>query len=635
MRQYFVSFIIVFFAVLGISNLDVQAEEPVIKHPNLEEAIKFQLDIDSKVTISKEKLQNLSSLDASWWGVGSLEGIEQANNLKALYLDGNGLQDVSALYNLTQLQHLILTDNQISDLSFLTNYKNLHVLDVASNQLKSVEPLSKVQFTGSEGGLSLAHNQLLDLSPLLTATYPNNPKYFYLDVSNNRLGDLHGLENVKGLTELSAQKNNLANLDALSTLENIHYLDINDNEVNSLQSIAGNKLETLKAANNNLPSLDGLQVESDSSYYFELQNNNLKDIDNLQNITKGYINLENNQITNIAALKDMSKGTVLLKGNPLESAAMDVIYTLEKRGVEVTYDPIEITGLDKYRLAGASRYHTAVKVSQAGWDKSDTVILARGDSFPDALAGVPLAGSLDAPILLTPQEKLSGVTKEEIDRLGATKVIILGGTGAVSDNVLADLPKKVNDVERIAGSGRFDTAKKIAEKMGGSPSTAIVAYGYNFPDALAAASYAAQKGYPILLTDKDKLPSVTEKYLKRIPKKTIVGGESVVSKGIQTELQATRIGGKSRFETAIKMITELGMNTDTVFIGNGYGFADNLTGSVLAAKNSAPLLLVEENEVPSEIKDIFMNYPISNFTALGGKVVISDEVIFRLKKLQE
>src|SRR5699024_688979 len=43
------------------------------------------------------------------------------------------------------------------------------------------------------------------------------------------------------------------------------------------------------------------------------------------------------------------------------------------------------------RLDGELRYDTAIDVSQEGWDSADTVILARGDEFADALAGVPLA----------------------------------------------------------------------------------------------------------------------------------------------------------------------------------------------------------------------------------------------------
>src|SRR5699024_9098343 len=78
------------------------------------------------------------------------------------------------------------------------------------------------------------------------------------------------------------------------------------------------------------------------------------------------------------------------------------------------------------RIEGDDRYDTAIEISREGWSESDTVILARGDEFADALAGVPLAHELDVPILLTLQDRLSKNGMAEIERLGAENVIVLG-----------------------------------------------------------------------------------------------------------------------------------------------------------------------------------------------------------------
>lgn len=83
----------------------------------------------------------------------------------------------------------------------------------------------------------------------------------------------------------------------------------------------------------------------------------------------------------------------------------------------------------KYRLAGETRYHTSVEISKNGWkDGSATVVLAKGDDYPDALSGATLAKKLNAPILLTKKDKLHQATKQEIQRLKASKVVILGGS---------------------------------------------------------------------------------------------------------------------------------------------------------------------------------------------------------------
>ena len=61
------------------------------------------------------------------------------------------------------------------------------------------------------------------------------------------------------------------------------------------------------------------------------------------------------------------------------------------------------------------------------------------------LAGGPLARSLDAPLLLTAPDALSFATRDEIERLGATKAVVLGGAASLSRVV-------VDELERDLGS---------------------------------------------------------------------------------------------------------------------------------------------------------------------------------------
>lgn len=277
------------------------------------------------------------------------------------------------------------------------------------------------------------------------------------------------------------------------------------------------------------------------------------------------------------------------------------------------------------RLQGANRYETAVNISKAGWITSNTVVLARGDSFPDALAGGPLAYKENAPILLTHQASLTAKTKEEIKRLNATKVIILGQTAAVSSNVEDQLRKMGLKVERIGGKTRYATAALVAKRL---PSDkAIVAYGYNFPDVLSVAPYAAKNGIPILLTNNDGLPAVTKDALTGKTSATIVGGTVVVSDKVKNSLPVatkTRIAGNERWETSSIVSQKLPLGNKRAFIAYGKNFPDALAGSVLAAKMNAPLLLVDQPRIPSAITQVKKNYPA--FTILGGTVAVSDAV---------
>src|SRR5699024_8123104 len=203
------------------------------------------------------------------------------------------------------------------------------------------------------------------------------------------------------------------------------------------------------------------------------------------------------------------------------------------------------------RIAGDIRYDTAIETSKTGWAKSDTVILARGDNYADALAGVPLAHKLDGPILLTPPDKLWEATKEEIARLGANNVIILGGEDAVGANIEKSLVDDDYNVRRMEGHDRFETATLIANEVAPKGSTdAIIANGMDFPDAVSVASSAAKDGIPILLAKDDWISGVTMDRLKKLgaEKTYVIGGPKVVSDTITNKLpDPKRLAGDDRY----------------------------------------------------------------------------------------
>ncbi|WP_347548439.1 alpha amylase N-terminal ig-like domain-containing protein [Pseudalkalibacillus hwajinpoensis] len=279
------------------------------------------------------------------------------------------------------------------------------------------------------------------------------------------------------------------------------------------------------------------------------------------------------------------------------------------------------------RLFGDDRYATSVEISKQGWDKADTVVIARGDNFADALAGAPLAYKLDAPILLAKEKGLEKSVKDEIKRLGAKNVIILGGTKAVPKFISYQLEGLDLKVKRIYGDDRFETAANIQASLGGNPDKAIVANGMDFPDALAAASYAAEKGYPILFTKKDSVPKTTLRALRSVDGSIVAGGEAVISEQLLGDLPAPeRFAGENRFGTAAAIATELNASKQ-VFIATGMDFADALTGSVLAAKQDAAMLLVKPEAMPDETAEALKKLEADTFIILGGTSAVSDEVV--------
>jgi putative cell wall-binding protein len=97
-----------------------------------------------------------------------------------------------------------------------------------------------------------------------------------------------------------------------------------------------------------------------------------------------------------------------------------------------------ITGAQVSRTYGADRYATAVALSQANYATNgpSTVYVATGANFPDGLSGSPVAGRLPGPLLLVPTSSLPGSVAAELQRLAPETVVILGGSGAISDGVV-------------------------------------------------------------------------------------------------------------------------------------------------------------------------------------------------------
>jgi lactocepin len=280
-----------------------------------------------------------------------------------------------------------------------------------------------------------------------------------------------------------------------------------------------------------------------------------------------------------------------------------------------------------------------VAISQAGFESSDVVVLARGDNFADALAGAPLAAMHDAPILLSRTNKLDDVTKNEIARLGATKVYILGGEAAIGSEVV-DQIKAMNDeieVERLSGKTRFDTAAVIAHEVAPEGSdTVVVVNGMNFPDALSVASYAGTNGLPILLAKQDELPTATSKAINDLEASNtlVIGGNAAVSDKVASKLpKVERIKGANRYETSVAVAEYFEPNTELgMFVATGKQFADALSGAALAATLDSGILLVG-TDLDASVENYLVDNNVTNVAVLGGSSAVSDSVFKKIESI--
>ena len=295
---------------------------------------------------------------------------------------------------------------------------------------------------------------------------------------------------------------------------------------------------------------------------------------------------------------------------------------------------------DSLLLGGDDRFQTAMVASwYSGLGDEDgdgeidadevaapVVYVVDGMNFPDALSAAAPAAHNGGVLLMTKTDTLPGSTKFELERLHPEKVVLVGGTAAISEQVagqIGDLTGAV--VERRAGANRYETARAVIETAypdGPLSSFVYLASGVNFPDALAAGAPAALFGVPIVLIDgrKDTIDAETLAFLDHlgVTGAEIAGGTAAISTGIQAQLeeiygtdgQVLRSSGATRYETAAALVEAAHgfVYDDTradadpsndfpvfeAYFASGRDFPDALSGGAIAGYWAEPFYPLDE-----------------------------------------
>lgn len=191
---------------------------------------------------------------------------------------------------------------------------------------------------------------------------------------------------------------------------------------------------------------------------------------------------------------------------------------------------------------------------------------------------------------------------------------ILMGSSVISANAYMK--------EEIVGSNRYETAAKVADKMG-NYSTAVLVNGNSIADGLSASGLAGKENAPILLVKTDSIPKETLQRLYKVKKVYIIGKENAVSGKVESSLKKSgmsvkRIGGSNRIDTSIAVSKEIG-SYSKAFLVNGFkGEADAMSVSSVAARDKAPIILTNGNSNPVSKKSGVKYYVV------GGNTVMSN-----------
>jgi putative cell wall-binding protein/peptidoglycan/xylan/chitin deacetylase (PgdA/CDA1 family) len=289
------------------------------------------------------------------------------------------------------------------------------------------------------------------------------------------------------------------------------------------------------------------------------------------------------------------------------------------------------------RFSGPDRFQTAVEISKQFSPGVARVYVANGLNYPDALSAAPAAAKFDSPLLLTTPTSLPASVRTRIDDLNPGLIVIVGGVDNVSSAVAAQLAQ-LGTVQRIAGTDRFETSRLIAANaFGTGATTAYVATGLNFPDALAAAPAAAKANGPTILVNGGaaSIDTATRNLLDSLNVSTvkIAGSTPSVSAGVATGLQAVpgvtsvqRFGGADRYATAALINQNAFTTTSGIYVATGANFPDALAGSALAGWKEAPLYLSQQQCLSAPASDGLDRHESTTMTLFGDANALSANV---------
>ena len=273
------------------------------------------------------------------------------------------------------------------------------------------------------------------------------------------------------------------------------------------------------------------------------------------------------------------------------------------------------------RISGKDRITTSVEISKSAYTTSENVVLASGFNFADALSAGQLASALDAPLLLSSQDKLDSQTKNEIERLKAKKVYVVGGDNAISKTGIdTNLQSSNINVTRLEGQDRYSTSQKVMKKTKEiiNPEYLLIASGKNFPDALAATGFFVNHKSVMVLSDGITYP---QSNLQEI---AIGGKNQLPLKGFTGK----RVSGKDRYETALEIAKLSFDKNNNAILASGQVFADSLSAVSLTKKHNAPIILTQSDSLTENAKK-YLNG--KNVFIVGGEKTVVNDILTRKK----
>ena len=329
------------------------AQITLIPDVNFEKAL-IDLDIDSDGELNGSVLtsdvQQVTSLDISGRNIANLTGIQDFEQLTALYCQINILQSINVQEN-SELEILDCSSNMITGLTVRNNLK-LKTLRCGSNKITDIN----VSFN------TLLEQIYIDKNQLTTINLKSNAQLKLLNCASNQLSILNVTDNWR-LRYLDFSFNNI-DLILLINNVNLEYLNTSNNPLTTLNLISLPALKTIQMVDNDLlsliyfdsnPKLEYISCHdndvlstinikgADALKYLNCSNNNLNELDASQNLLLESLYCQNNKISSL----DLSLNTKLafLKCNDND---LEYLNIRNGQNILMTGGPTEYEGAIMY-----------------------------------------------------------------------------------------------------------------------------------------------------------------------------------------------------------------------------------------------------------------------------------------------
>ena len=303
-----------FIILIALSCWTSVADAQTVRMPdeNLAAVVRDALGLARGAPITRQAMQRLTSLDAQRYKVreatgqeGQIEnitGLEQATQLRSLWLSNNRIRDIRLLSRLTQLEQLWIWSNQISDIGPLAGLKQLRYLLIEDNPINDFSPLAGLVRLQH---LSVSVQRISDLRRHVDLTRLQS---LHLDGSGNQIEDLRLLANSTQLTNLSIRSVQLRDLSFLERLTQLESLSFFKNEISDLKPLANlTQLRWLYLGWNQISDLRPLAGLT-QLISLDLRYNQIRDVTPLAGLVKlEYLGLMENPIQDASPLAALTR----------------------------------------------------------------------------------------------------------------------------------------------------------------------------------------------------------------------------------------------------------------------------------------------------------------------------------------